>query len=53
MLITISEYRKKHFSEKSKPDARTVRKWINQGKIKGKKIDKTYYVDVQPFNPQA
>ena len=47
MLITVSEYRNKRFSKKSRPDARTVRKWINDGVIKGKKIDKTYYVEVE------
>jgi len=45
-LMLVSEFRKKRFTGKSKPCERTIKRWIKEGTIPGKKIGGRYYVDV-------
>lgn len=43
--MTIKEYRETRFSPGSRPDPRTVRRWIDSGALYGEKIGGTYYVE--------
>jgi len=44
-LITIPKWRERHFEEGSAPDEVTVRRWLRTGKLAGKKVGGTWYVD--------
>ena len=44
-LIKVSVYRKKYFEPGSQPAINTIKKWIDSGKIAGKKIGSMYFVD--------
>lgn len=43
-LMTISRYIEQTFEEGSRPDPRTVKRWIEHGIIKGCKIGRDYFV---------
>jgi len=43
-LMKISEYQLR-FSKGSRPDARTIKKWIESGSVYGEKIGAHYYID--------
>lgn len=45
LLITPSEWATKYFSDESRPSAVTIMRWLNQGKIPGKKVGGLWYVD--------
>jgi len=44
-LIKLDQFRKEYFAPGSQPDIRTLKKYINEGALPGKKIGKLYYVD--------
>jgi len=44
-LMTIKEYCNSRFTRASCPSARTVKRWIAQGKLHGQKIGGQYYID--------
>ncbi len=44
-LMTIKEYRETMFTWNSRPSTRTIKRWIEQGRITGRKIGGQYYVD--------
>lgn len=46
-LMSLAQYREMAFEEGSRPDIRTLRRWLELGKlpIYGKRIGKKYYVD--------
>ncbi len=44
MLMLITEFRDKFFTPNSKPTTTTIKNWINNGHIPGKKYGRTYYV---------
>lgn len=48
-LATIEQFRQDCFAEGSAPDPRTVRRWIDDGVIDGKRVGSTYYVDLDSF----
>ena len=43
-LMKASVWAKREFSQGSIPDGRTIRKWVENGKIKGRIIDSSIYV---------
>ncbi|SIO94689.1 hypothetical protein VSP9026_02418 [Vibrio spartinae] len=47
MLIKLSKWRETRFSEGQAPDVRTCRREIDLGTLPGKRIGRTYYVDVE------
>lgn len=47
MLMSISEYRATNFTEKSAPDARTIKKWIDNYELPGKIIGGKYFVEIE------
>ncbi len=48
-LVHIREYIRKTFSIESAPHEHTVRRWIATGKIPGRQIGCTWYVDSIAF----
>ena len=48
-LISISEFRTRYFVSGHAPSAATVRKWIESGDLRGRKIGKLYYVDIDAW----
>jgi len=48
-LATIEQFRRGCFAEGSAPDPRTVKRWIDNGEIDGKRVRGTYYVDLDSF----
>lgn len=51
--MKISEYQQR-FSPASRPDVRTVKKWVASGRVYGEKIGNCFYVDPdrEPAQPQ-
>jgi hypothetical protein len=45
-LMAVSEYRKKRFAGRKKPSEKTIKRWIVDGYLPGKKIGGRYYVEV-------
>lgn len=45
-LISVSAFRTRYFDNGEAPVAPTVRAWIDEGAVPGKKIGSSYYVDV-------
>lgn len=45
-LIGLDEYRSTRFTPDSRPQRRTVQRWIDQEEILGKRIGKKYYIEV-------
>lgn len=44
MYMSSREYRNKYFSEESKPTEITIRNWIKNNEIEGRKLGGKYYV---------
>lgn len=51
-LISLSEYRKKRFTEGSAPDPRTLKKLIENGELQGKQLGKVYFIEVDDNNAE-
>jgi len=50
-LAKLTEFRKRIYEEGSRPDMRTLRRWVNDGKIQGGIHDATgYWVDMDVYN---
>lgn len=45
-LMTISEYLQTCYTKKSRPNRRTIIRHINEGYLAGKRLGRTYYIDV-------
>lgn len=48
-LMSLTTFRKKYFAEGEAPTAKTLKKWIDEGEIDGRKIGGRYYIDAQKF----
>jgi len=46
MLVKLSTWRKNRFPDGDAPDVRTCRKEIDLGTLPGKRIGRSYYVDL-------
>lgn len=46
MLVKLSSWKKLRFLEGEAPDARILRREIDSGVLLGKRIGRTYYVDL-------
>lgn len=44
-LMKVSQYRREHFAEGSRPSVNTIKKWVDNGEVYGKVIGGMYYVD--------
>lgn len=44
-LISIPQWRDKHFAEGSAPDDVTVRRWLRNAQLPGRKVGGTWYID--------
>ena len=44
-LIKLSKYRQETFKEGSRPAINTLKKWVDKGELKGKKIGSMYFID--------
>jgi hypothetical protein len=44
--MKINEYRKQRFALGSAPDLRTLKRLVDEGELAGKRLGKTYYVEV-------
>ena len=44
-LISIPKWQEKHFAEGSAPDDVTIRRWLRDGKLPGRKIGGLWYID--------
>ena len=42
----IAEYQKKRFTEESRPELKTLRSWIDNGELPGKRIGRKYFVNI-------
>ena len=47
MLVKASNWIVETFAEGSRPDIKTVKRWINSGEIEGKHIGKQLYIVVE------
>lgn len=45
-LMKATKFREEYFSLDSRPDIKTVKKWIDENEIPGRKLGTTYYVDI-------
>ena len=45
-LMLLSEYRETRFTPGSRPSINTLKRWINDGELPGKRIGGLYYVEV-------
>lgn len=48
-FITVEQWRKAYFPEGSRPPTITARRWIRSGKVPGRKIGGTWFVDEHAF----
>lgn len=48
-LATVPEFRARCFTEESRPDPRTVRRWVREGEIPGRVIGGITYVDLDAW----
>lgn len=46
-FLTVSDYKKLRFGRRKKPSERSIRRWITEGKLPGKKIGGRYFVDME------
>ncbi|MEW8027565.1 MAG: hypothetical protein AB2809_12840 [Candidatus Thiodiazotropha sp.] len=46
-FLTVSDYKKLRFGRRKKPSERSIRRWIAEGKLPGKKIGGRYFVDME------
>ena len=44
-LVTVEQFRLRHFEEKSRPAENTVRRWLKTGKVPGKRVGGTWFID--------
>jgi hypothetical protein len=44
-LMTPQQWAEKYFDEGSRPSEVTLRRWLNEGKVPGRKVGGTWYVD--------
>ena len=44
-LMTPQQWAEKYFDDASRPSEVTLRRWLNDGKIPGRKVGGTWYVD--------
>lgn len=44
-LMTTHDWAEKYFAEESKPADLTVRRWLKDGKVPGRKVGGTWYID--------
>jgi hypothetical protein len=47
-LITLQNYLENRFDRESRPDPRTIKTLIDNGVICGKRLGRTYYLEVDP-----
>lgn len=45
LLIDARKWAQKYFAAESKPSDLTVRRWLREGKLIGRKVGGTWYVD--------
>lgn len=43
-LMLVSEYRETYFTEGSRPSVNTIKRWIREGELPGKRMGSLYYV---------
>ncbi|MCG5512773.1 hypothetical protein [Ectothiorhodospira shaposhnikovii] len=46
-LMLVSEYRHLRFTPGSRPSINTLKKWIREGELPGKRLGNLYYVEVE------
>jgi hypothetical protein len=44
-LMTPQQWAEKYFDEGSRPSEVTLRRWLNEGRVPGRKVGGTWYVD--------
>lgn len=44
-LMPIPQWQAKHFAEGAAPDEMTVRRWLRNGKLPGRKVGGKWYID--------
>lgn len=44
-LMTPQQWAEKYFADTSRPSEVTLRRWLNDGKVPGRKVGGTWYVD--------
>lgn len=52
-LISIAEFREKYFSAGSRPDVRTVRRWVEDGTVPGRVVGKLIYINEDAWRRTA
>lgn len=52
-LMIVSEYRDVRFAGTKKPSINTIKRWVENGSIPGKKIGGLYYVDITAESEQT
>lgn len=44
-LMGIPQWQAKHFAEDSSPDEVSIRRWLRNGKLPGRKVGGTWFID--------
>jgi hypothetical protein len=52
-LMTPQQWAEKYFDEGSRPSEVTLRRWLNEGKVPGRKVGGTWYVDEHAWDVSA
>ena len=50
MLMLASQFAEQHFADGSRPSASTLRRWIDEGVLPGRRIGNNYYVDIHRYS---
>jgi len=45
-LMKATQFRKRYFEKGSEPDMKTLKGWIDEGRIPGQQLGTIYYVDL-------
>lgn len=48
-LMKATEFRRKYYSDSTRPSRSTVYRWINNGTLPGLVLEGSYYVDIEAF----
>ena len=51
-LMSLSQFKAHYFDKRNQPTEATLRKWIENGDLKGRKLGGKWYIDSRSFEMQ-
>lgn len=52
-LVSIPEWSAKYFDESSRPDDMKCRRWLRDGKLPGRKVGGTWFIDLDAWQLES